>query len=768
NASWVVTLDQQRAIFHTPDTGADQESSLSAANLVQLTATITDKDGDSTSATVDLGSAISFRDDGPTAASIVKTGQAAVGTDTNLLIVLDNSGSMGDNSGTPGMSRLDVAKNALLELFEQYDALGNVKVCLVSFDTTANIETLTWVTIATAKAVVLALGPENSTNYDDALIKAIDAYGETGKIPAGANVQNVAYFLSDGLPNQPSGDAGISNVNGTATTWQTAYNDITPGDNNASEEQTWINFLNANDIRAYALGMGTGIGPGAAAALNPIAYDAVGAGTGTNTNAILVTDLSQLTATLVATAHASPINGNLTDAGGGFGADGGYVRSITVGGITYSYTQATDTSSQSGAGTSAGSFNTGTNEWTVTSVTGGVIKVDMDNGAFTYTPPSTIGAVVNENIVYVLIDTDGDTASQTLNVHIDPASGPLIVRDDLVVTNAPSVSGSDPILIPKWALLSNDTGPNSTLLAIAAITAITDSVAPLVLADPSVTFNDGSSNGGSFQYTVTGGETAVVDVARDLSGALDGSFRNEILLGTSSGETLNANGGDDILIGGGGNDTLNAGEGNDILVGGLGNDSLVGGSGNDTASYIDSASGVTATMLTATGAGTDTLSGMENLIGSNFADSLTGDSSSNILAGLAGMDTLIGDGGNDFLIGGLGNDSLTGGTGADTFVWQAGDSGTDVVTDFVAGTDTLDLSALLDGEASTVASLNTYLTFSFGATTTITADSNGASAGGDLQVIQLAGADLAAHYGSATAATVIAGMLADDSLLVAA
>ncbi|MGI3153298.1 DUF5801 repeats-in-toxin domain-containing protein, partial [Aeromonas veronii] len=64
NSSGEVTLDQERAIAHTPNSGPDQESSLLSANLVQLVGTITDKDGDSQSASVDLGSAISFKDDG--------------------------------------------------------------------------------------------------------------------------------------------------------------------------------------------------------------------------------------------------------------------------------------------------------------------------------------------------------------------------------------------------------------------------------------------------------------------------------------------------------------------------------------------------------------------------------------------------------------------------------------------------------------------------------------------------------------------------------
>ncbi|TKW76429.1 MAG: hypothetical protein DI543_20995, partial [Bradyrhizobium icense] len=61
----VVTLDQQRAIVHTPDSGPDQATSLSAASLITLTATITDKDGDSASAVQNIGQSLVFRDDAP-------------------------------------------------------------------------------------------------------------------------------------------------------------------------------------------------------------------------------------------------------------------------------------------------------------------------------------------------------------------------------------------------------------------------------------------------------------------------------------------------------------------------------------------------------------------------------------------------------------------------------------------------------------------------------------------------------------------------------
>jgi VCBS repeat-containing protein len=64
-ANGSVTLDQVRAVTHTPDTGPDQSTGLAAANLVTLTATIVDGDGDSASATANIGGALSFEDDAP-------------------------------------------------------------------------------------------------------------------------------------------------------------------------------------------------------------------------------------------------------------------------------------------------------------------------------------------------------------------------------------------------------------------------------------------------------------------------------------------------------------------------------------------------------------------------------------------------------------------------------------------------------------------------------------------------------------------------------
>jgi len=75
------------------------------------------------------------------------------------------------------------------------------------------------------------------------------------------------------------------------------------------------------------------------------------------------------------------------------------------------------------------------------------------------------------------------------------------------------------------------------------------------------------------------------------------------------------------------------------------------------------------------------LTGFENVIGGEGANTLTGDKNSNVLVGGAAADTLTG---------GAGNDTLTGGGGTDTFVFAKG-FGNDVITDFSVTDDIVNL-----------------------------------------------------------------------------
>ncbi|MCH8863209.1 MAG: M10 family metallopeptidase C-terminal domain-containing protein, partial [Proteobacteria bacterium] len=140
---------------------------------------------------------------------------------------------------------------------------------------------------------------------------------------------------------------------------------------------------------------------------------------------------------------------------------------------------------------------------------------------------------------------------------------------------------------------------------------------------------------------------------------LTGSDNRDILLGDGGANILTGGGGNDVLWARGGDDTLFGGDGidrlaglagDDTLIGGAGNDKLDGGAGNDTASYAGSSAGVRVDLLLGTGLGGDaegdTLTGIENLTGSDLNDTLLGDGGANTLTGGAGNDTLWARGGN--------------------------------------------------------------------------------------------------------------------------
>lgn len=196
---------------------------------------------------------------------------------------------------------------------------------------------------------------------------------------------------------------------------------------------------------------------------------------------------------------------------------------------------------------------------------------------------------------------------------------------------------------------------------------------------------------------------------------IQGNSGNDTINGRSGSDKLEGNNGNDTLIGDLGNDWILGGFNDDILIGGAGADVLNGGDGTDRVQYTDSTSGLRVDLVsfaTNTGiAAGDSFNSIEDLFGSSFNDVLLGTNGNNTLwghlgndalYGRDGADTLNGGSGNDYLVGGTGNDRISGGADNDTLVGQAGVDtfvfengfGVDEITDFLSGTDKIDLSAV--------------------------------------------------------------------------
>ena len=189
-----------------------------------------------------------------------------------------------------------------------------------------------------------------------------------------------------------------------------------------------------------------------------------------------------------------------------------------------------------------------------------------------------------------------------------------------------------------------------------------------------------------------GGTTSLltVDGAEMTTNALIGVYGDAIDLSPMTFQNWHADA-RLILQGTDGVDSITGSDENDLIYGGGGGDVIEGGNGSDTLSYEwtsylfdiapgQVAVGVTVRLNTGTTAGGDadgdTISGIENLIGTNFDDSLTGDGGDNDLNGLAGADTLTG---------GNGTDQLHGGHGDDTFSFSAtAHSGLGALSDIIA------------------------------------------------------------------------------------
>ncbi len=338
---------------------------------------------------------------------------------------------------------------------------------------------------------------------------------------------------------------------------------------------------------------------------------------------------------------------------------------------------------------------TNTVSYSLSNNAGGRFVIDATSGVVTTAAVLDAEQAASHAITIVATSADGSSTSTGFTIAVtDVNEAPVISGGAAVAvqiaertTATATLTASDPDIGASiaWSIAGGD---DAALFAIDAATgALSFKAAPLFAAPTDAGSNNvydvivRASDGSLFD------EQALAITVTDAPDIFTGTGANDVFTASDGSDwTLSGLGGNDTLSGNSGNDTILGGTGDDLLAGGGGNDVLDGGDDRDTASYRTASAGVTVSLAVATaqvtgGAGTDTLTAIENLIGSDFNDKLTGDSGSNLIEGGAGDDSLDGGAGADTLsyVGAGGSITLT---LASTLAQNTGGAGTDTVKNF--------------------------------------------------------------------------------------
>ncbi|WP_156042997.1 type I secretion C-terminal target domain-containing protein, partial [Marinobacterium lacunae] len=714
-----------------------------------FTVSVTDTDGDPATDTL----SVQIVDDVPDEPTTVnKTVDEGSGSDTNLMVVLDLSGSMDDDPNVSGFdTRLAVAKAAITDLINAYDDMGSVAVQIVTFSSGASTVGSEWMSAADALAWIDSLSDyagNGATDYDAALAEAQSAFTATGKIDG---AQNVSYFLSDGVPTDGSGESGPGSSYGNGI--------------GSSEQANWENFLSSNDITSYALGMGSGV---SSTPLDPIAYDGA---EGEELPAIVVTDLSQLSDVLSETVTV-PENGNLVTEGNinsSFGADGAGGLHI----VAFAHDSDGDPNTPADVyDTNSNEYDSATNTLTISTYAGGTLVINFATGAYSYAAPDGVSSDITDEFTYMIEDGDGDRATGSFTITVQ--DGAPVASDDVVSVNEGYWDiGSDTtesVTVPGWSDSPTVHDPNLGSTTIdpewwddqanthtVNITADASHPASIsvyvdvhgfrsgdnvklalydadtntqvgsevsVSSDGTVTFNNITQSGNYYirvsghendtfdgrgkdlwvtvndlKYTAYDNTTTLSVTAPSLVWLAAAVATGNVLANDDAGADgglllasvngVNVSGGVDIA---GAYGTLHIDENGDYTYTPNPEDLAQGASDSFTYTVVDADGSESSATLTV-----DINDHVYSTSGTNESEVLMGDGGDDVMNGLAGNDVIVGGAGNDTLNGGAGNDHLYGGDGDDTLI---GGIGSDIL-EGGAGNDTLsggdDSDALIGG-----------------------------------------------------------------------
>ncbi|MDP3587422.1 MAG: pre-peptidase C-terminal domain-containing protein, partial [Sulfuricurvum sp.] len=390
---------------------------------------------------------ISIVDDAPVGNNIIENLTASSTSMTfNLVIVFDRSGSM-------SVDRLQLAKDAVKVLVDEYDGLGNVNVQIVDFSST--VANSGWFNdnLLSTYDYLDSLVSNGGTNYDMALQRVVDIYNTpaTYGTPPIAD-RSLVYFLSDGVPTAAHGvDDGALTYGG--------LNDVA----------AWEKFVTDSTVD---ISYGIGIGGATLSPLQMVGYPNTNVNGDTEPYAFVVSTESQLTQTLLDTIGVGFVEGTVSVLGSGgtgfsLGADsGGHIQSIRVDGVDYLYNAAAPVIS-------------------IVTAKGATLNIDFSTGTYTYrvAPDKTILGQ-QETFTVTAVDGDGDTKTIDLIINLNYTAG-LDADRDIILTN---ITDGSAIVVSSLSLMYNDTHTPLT-----TVTSTSGAIGGTVVGADTVTFDPTSA-----------------------------------------------------------------------------------------------------------------------------------------------------------------------------------------------------------------------------------------------------------------------------------
>ncbi|WP_343574484.1 retention module-containing protein [Pseudomonas sp.] len=532
-------------------------------------------------------------------------------TNYNIALIVDTSGSMGDNlagwsTWNYNDTRMKLVKDALLKLADQLKGHdGVINIALIGFNSTASIKvSVNDLTDANIKLLTDAIGNSQyeglqaggGTDYQEAFGQAVNWFNgqQNGN-------ENVTLFLTDGDPTESTGSGSLMQNTTQAFADLSALSEVRAIGIGTNVNEATLKYFDNTSVTGtgsvtYYKGTTLFDFEGGSSSL-PSGWTKATDGNG---SVSVSGGKLQMMDTHVKSGASTAISSNLSVAAGKtstFSFD--FTKNLTKGDqFTWTLEKQRADGGWDQVEQHTIAFNTGGSNFTTNAVGEGTYRLDFELNDYTSKGNNDNATVTIDNITRNDLVTapvgqvDIVTQADQLNAALHGGSS----SSDLAPSGNDTVhagSGNDIVFgdsintdnLP-WGVNGNPVKP-AELPAGSGVSALS---AFLELKNGHVATSEE-------MYSFIKENHALFNVDGDTRGGSDnlyGGDGNDILYGQGGNDFLFGEGGNDILLGGTGSDQLTGGQGNDILTGGAGADTFIwkaGDIGNDTITDFNAGEG---------------------------------------------------------------------------------------------------------------------------------------------------------------------------------